>query len=241
MSRLYPQKTCPGCRKRRSVRRFRKYRKVCMDCEARQRREQRANEPRRLCPECNVVKREALFYHWKDSRNGNQRSTRVCKACTRRRQRERYRRVMADPYLAKHEREMNSARQKRYYAENPERNNARCRRWREKVKRTDPKRYQQMLEDSRIRSRLAKNREDTMPVGVRVKVKEPRGNYLPVEPLIEFLNSLPVRTLREHERELRSTYRVLHESRAGVTVKVADSVVTAYNGALANVYPELYA
>jgi hypothetical protein len=191
------------------------------------------------CPEC--TRRLLIaddFYHWNDSRDGGHRVSRVCKVCTRGRARKRYANVMADPYLAARERALSAVRHRRYLESG--KNAERCKRYRDRVKREDPARYQRMLEDARIRSRLAKG--DKPPKSVVRPFSEPMEPKLKPDPLVAFLRNLPPEQLpTEDTSDARKVYALLYANPQRVSLSVADRLVTRYGGALAMVYPELYA
>jgi hypothetical protein len=193
------------------------------------------------CPDC--TRRLLIaddFYHWNDSRDGNERMSRVCKPCTRRRARKRYARVMADPYLASRERALSAERHRRSFESG--KNAERCRRYRDRMKREDPARYQRTLEDARIRSRLAKSNGDVPPRTVVRPFAEALELKLKPDPLVEFLRALSPEDLpTDDTSDARKVYSLLHANPQRVSVSVADRIVTRCGGALATVYPELYA
>lgn len=201
------------------------------------------------CPECTrVLSLADDFYHWNDARHpgeNRERISRVCKECTRRRARKRYRQVMADPYTAAHERELSKKRQARYRADDPAKNAARCKRYRERIKEEDPARYRAMLEDARIRSRLAKNNGESPPRCVVRSFPEPWTPALDPTPLVAFLSRLGADDAPSYDdlaaTDARKVYALLNENPKRVSVVVADRLLTMYGGALSNVYPELFA
>jgi hypothetical protein len=196
----------------------------------------------KLCPTCWRKKRIAEdFYHWTDE--GSPRMSAQCKVCIRAIRRERYREVVADPYLQRRLRE----RQNEWAQRVDQRENAeRCKRYREKLKRERPEVYQQQLEDARIRGRLRNDRLNKPPGIRRAEVIEPHVAPLPVAPLLAFLNRLGTDVLGVSDRAMpkdvaRAIHRAKTENREHVTVAVADRIITAYGGALSTVYPELFA
>jgi hypothetical protein len=196
----------------------------------------------KVCPSCRRRKLLAEdYYHWTD--DGSARTSRLCKPCVNDQRRKRYREVVDDPYLKRklHERQSDWAK------ENLRKGNAeRCRRYRERVKAERPDLYQRQLEDQRIRGRIAREAQGK-PARMtgRSPLKQAPVPKVPVGPLIEFLGRVD-RTGRSADKSdyaVRATYHVLHEVApdALVTMTVADCILTAFNGSLANVYPELYA
>lgn len=193
----------------------------------------------KICPDCQRRKLLAEdFYHWYDD---GPRTSRQCKLCVRKRRRQRYQQVMSDPYL----RERLSRRKARWEANKRARNPERCREYRARLKAERPEVYEQQLEDARIRGRLRKERlNPNAPLAPKRSPlpHEPLA-YVPIEPLREFLSRVDLDNAAATvgETVTRTAFKVLHEDRAEISERAADRVLTAFNGSLASVYPELYA
>src|SRR5215468_7851866 len=98
----------------------------------------------RTCPECGDTKPlRTGFYRWRDKRYRKWRWSKRCRECTRRRTRERYAAIMADPYTAEKER----ARKRRQADRKGPANAARCKRYRQRLREERPEEYQRQLED----------------------------------------------------------------------------------------------
>lgn len=188
----------------------------------------------RRCPQCNT--RGLIgddFYTWND--NGARRISRLCKECCRQRVRDRYKRIMADPYLAERERT-----RKTDWATKQARNPERCRRYRAKLKAERPDVYQQQLEDARIRNRQRADKRGAPTATKRTPVTEAPARRVPVDPLVDFLERHGDED-RMDPADVRTVYRIVHEGAARVSVPVADRLITTLGGSLAAVYPDLYA
>lgn len=192
----------------------------------------------KVCPDCNRRKLLAKdFYHWDD---GGPRTSRQCKPCVRARRRQRYEQVMADPYLRARLRR----RKDEWEANKRKRNPERCREYRARLKAERPEVYRQQLEDARIRGRLRKERlKPTTPITTkRATLPHEPLVYVPVEPLREFLTRVDLdnAAIAVGETATRTAFKVLHEGKVEISERAADRVLTAFNGSLASVYPELY-
>lgn len=227
------RKRCRVCKKSWAA----KNRTECKACRRLAEQEQRAAEPRRTCRACGQEKRVSGFYQWRDSRSGAPRIDLDCRACKRKRTRERYAEMMADPYLASRE----NKRKAEWHRAHPNTGVEACRRYRERLKRERPEVHQQQLEDARIRARL-RNERLGIPTGpTHVVVHEKKSHAsLSVEPLVEFLALVPEGTIDALHPSSQRAIRRLSED-PGVSPLVADRIVTACGGALPLVYPELYA
>jgi hypothetical protein len=143
---------------------------------------------------------------------------------------------MADPYLLERYR----ARQ-REYKRRPEvmaRNAERCRRYRAKLKRERPEVYQQQLEDARIRNRR-QHEGRALHVKTGSLPPDPK-RWLPAEPLLRYLAGVEYQP--KHETAQRALLRVVNENRRSrLLYQTADLLITDAGGALALVYPEVYA
>jgi hypothetical protein len=228
------KKRCRICKKSWAA----KHRSECKACRRRIEQAQRDAEPRRVCSVCGREKPITCFYKWND--RGEPRLSRPCKSCKRRKVRERYQAILADPYLTKRERERERNLSPEALQRQHERNAERCRRYREKLKRERPEVYQQQLEDARIRAHLRGEERGTLTGHTRAVVVEPVTAPLPIEPLIGFIARAADEEEVISESMQRTIYRVTHEQEA-VSMVVADRIITQLGGSLAIVYPELYA
>lgn len=192
----------------------------------------------KICPDCNRRKLLAKdFYHWDDD---GPRTSRQCKLCVRERRKKRYEQVMADPYL----RARLNKRKLQWEANKRHRNPAVCRAYRARLKAERPEVYEQQLEDARIRGRLRKERLNPKAPITTKRAPLPREPlvYVPVEPLRQFLSRVDFdnAVVSVGETAMRTAFKVLHEDRAEISERAADRVLTAFNGTLISVYPELY-
>jgi hypothetical protein len=177
------------------------------------------------------------FYVWKAGDGRHLRVSARCRECHRQASRERYARVMSDPYLRRleAERKRNWEAEQRKRAANPER----CRRYREKLKAERPSVYRQQLEDSRLRSGLRREEAGKPTTTKRTRVVNGKSSHLPLAPLVEFLERAQSARpwIEDDPSKARAIYRITHETER-VSVRVVEDVLAMFDMPLALVYPE---
>lgn len=217
-----PKRRTPAGRKKR--------RPYCKACDNERAREYRARRP--TCPNCGKQRPiHTGFYYWRDSRTGKNRPSRLCRVCIRERQRERYQRIMADPYTRKRERD-----RKREFAGRRERENAeRCRRYRKRLKADRPDVYRQQLEDARIRNKANHER-----AGGTLK---PATNWTPGSRV--YLDPTPLLSVFVREADdpvlARAMRRIQTGQSAHIELGIADAMALYVGVPLTDFYPELAA
>jgi hypothetical protein len=183
----------------------------------------------KVCADCGEIKGVRSFYGRTRKR---QAKDAYCKVCRRRRAAAHYAAIMADPERREAERIRSRDRQRRRRATDPEfvqRERERHRAW---LAGLSPERREQLLQDNRIRSRLARERKG-LPTG-RFRQAGVIGAWRPVAgnnsrhldpaPLLGAIGDF-------HAPHHSTVERALSRLRGGgqyVTLAVIDAVLVAY-------------
>lgn len=194
----------------------------------------------RICTDCGEVKGKRCFYH-RRARRGGRAWDSICKDCRRVRARANYERVMADPVRVAAKRATDRRRRRDRWRTDPEFAERERQRHREWYAALPEDRRIEMLQDNRIRSRLARERRGLRVTSMRQAdvpgaYKGPWGpprSELRLDPA-PLLAVLPDDFHGPHRSNVeRALSRLRNEHPAYTTVPVVDAVLCAFG------HPEL--